>query len=146
VGQLVAQQIEANTGMKVKLKMLDYTGWVETIRTVGKDAADLNLVVAINTMDTIQTTSAMYYPPDGRLSAAPEDKKMQTLFNKAASTFPPERDAAMSDMLKYGCEQAPLLYLYSYKSMLGASKRISLDWVSENRPLYDHVSVQKVAG
>jgi peptide/nickel transport system substrate-binding protein len=142
VGQLVAQQVETNTGLKVSLKLLDYANWIESLRSLGDDGAEMNFVVVSNPMHSIARVTGLMYPSDGGLGDY-KDPKMDTLYAKAASTFEPDRQQAWEDVLKYGCDQAAVLFLYSYKAMFGVTKRMNVDWESENRPKYTKITVSK---
>lgn len=144
VGQLVAQQIQENTGLKVDLKLLDYANWIESLRSLGDDGAEMNFVVVSNPMHSIARVTGLMYPSDGGLGDY-KDPKMDEMYKKAAATFEPDRQQAWEDVLKYGCDQAAVLFLYSYKAMFGVTERMNVDWESENRPKYTKITVQQVA-
>ena len=118
VGQAVVQQLKA-VGLNVKLRMLDNIAILKNIGLKGAKASHVTSASAADNLGNIERLVVTFYPSKGPASVY-ADPKMDALVAKATALplGTQERTAAFAQMLKYGCDQAAMLFLYAYKDRL----------------------------
>ena len=144
LGEIVAQQIE-QTGLKVKLKLLEYNAWLKQIFLRGPEAPQALWTETDNALGNAARPIEYYYTTDGPVSAF-SNAEIDSMYKSASTNLDDaSRHEEYKKLLEVGCDEAPVIFLTARRNIFGMSERLNYKPQSDNYPKL-HYELMSISG